>query len=151
MEIICWMQTPPPVCQLPQGLVMLPPSRTHTHTLHPTTHNLWCRLFCFPRCLIFCTEHSFVSHAPVSLCFPPFCACSCAVIHADSLSDLAGILRASCVRCTLFQSATWRSLKWNWSGGSKNPLRWLYRFTSVANQLFYCNRGAALMRGGLFW
>lgn len=33
----------------------------------------------------------------------------------------------------------------------KNPLRWLYRFTSVANQLFYCNRGAALMRGGLFW
>lgn len=63
MEIICWMQTAPPVCHLCQGLVMLPPpspANTHTHTpphhpqplvsplLFPTVSHLLHRaLFCF--------------------------------------------------------------------------------------------------------
>lgn len=85
-----------------------------------------------------------------SLRFPPFFFVP-AVVLSFKHSDLEGILRLSRVHCTLSKSPTWRSLIWNRAGGSKSPLWWLYRFTSVANQLFYCNRGAALMRRGLFW
>lgn len=49
------------------------------------------------------------------------------------------------------QPPTWRILLWNRSGGCKSLLWRLYRYTSVVNQLFYCNRGAALMWRGLFW
>lgn len=85
MEIICWMQTPPPVCQLPQGLVMLLPPLIHTHfTPPPATSDV----------------ASFVSHgvsssAQSTLLFhvhrlflspPPFYACSCSVIQTDTLT-----------------------------------------------------------------
>lgn len=98
MEIICWVQTPPPVCQLPQGLVTL---YRHTLTLHPTACNLWCRPFCFPRCLIFCTEHSFVSCTPL-LSVAPFFVLAVVLSFKQTLSELAGFLRPSPVHCTLF-------------------------------------------------
>lgn len=106
MEIICWMQPPPPVCQLPQGLVMLPP--LYSHTLHPTpTTSDVASLFCFPRYLIFCTE--------------PICH-----LNRHSHSSFEHLVSTA---------PTWSCLKWTWSSCSKNPLWWLYRFTSVANQL----------------
>lgn len=146
MEIICWMQTAPPVCHLCQGLVMPPPPPLQIYTHHPqplmspllfptVSHLLYRARFCFTY--------------TVSLRFPPFFGP--AVVLSFKHSDLEGILRPSRVHCTLSQTPTWRSLIRNRAGGSKNPLWWLYRFTSVANQLFYCNRGAALMRRGLFW
>lgn len=139
------MSAPPGSCDAAS-----PPLCIHTHTpphhpqplmsplLFPTVSHLLHRA-------LFCLTYT------VSFCFPPFFVLAVVLSFKQTLSDLAGIPQPSCVHCTLFQSPTWRSLKWNWSGGSKNPLWWLYRFTSVANQLFYCNRGAALMRRGLFW
>lgn len=55
----------------------------HTHT--ESTHNLWGRLFCFPWCLIFCTECSFVLCKPSLSVSPLFCAWSCSAIQTDTL------------------------------------------------------------------
>lgn len=54
----------------------------HTHT--PPT-NLWCPVFCFPRCLIICTEHSFVFMCAVSL-FCPFFFCLQLFCQSGSLT-----------------------------------------------------------------
>lgn len=85
------MQTPPPVCQAPPGscdAAPPPPNHPCMHTLHPTSRNLRCRLFCFPRCLIFCTEHSFVSRTPS---LSPFFFCLQLFCHSNrhSLTLLA--------------------------------------------------------------
>lgn len=150
--------TPPPVCQLPQGLVMLSPplthknththARTHTSPNHPqplmspllfptVSHLLHRALFCLTHTVSFC-RHASPPFSPLQL-----------VRHSNRHSDLAGILRLS---CPVYFVSLWRRLD---SGTAlvvvKNPQRRLCRFTSAANQLFYCNRGAALMRGGLFW
>lgn len=103
MEIICWTQTPPPVCQLSQGLVMLPPP-SHTPPRHPpplmspplfptVSHLLHRVLFCF-------------TYSTPSLF--PFSLPAVVLPFKQSPSDLAGITRTSCA--TLIQPPTWRSL-----------------------------------------
>lgn len=98
----------------------LPPtSLTHTHTLYPTAGNLRCRLYCFPRCLIFCTKHSFVLHAPSPPPFFFFTPLAVVLSFKCTPSDLACNVRRSCVHFTLFQSPILLGFVWYWSSGCK--------------------------------
>lgn len=110
------MQTPPPVCQLSQGLVMLPPC---THTQNPPTtfevasfvsHGVSSSA---QSALLFCVSRLFL--------FPPFSVLAVVLSFKQTLFDLAGILLLSHVHCTLCQSPTF-GIKWHRSGGCKNPL-----------------------------
>lgn len=156
MEIICWMQTPPLVCVLPWGLVMLS-SCTQTYTqihtyptplhhpqplmsplLFPTVSHLLHRAF-------FCFTYTVFFFFLFFFCLQLFC-------HSNRHSLTLQASHVHLVAIALYVI----SLPGIASSGTdlvlvKNLLWLLYRFTSLANQLFYCNRGAALMWRGLFW
>lgn len=140
MEIICQMQTSSPAHSGPTESCVAPPL-TQTHT-PPTTSDV----SPFVSHGVSSSVHSsllyFVRVFPVS----PLFLCLQLSCHSSTHSLT---LQASTTVSS--QPPTWRILLWNRPGGCKNLLWRLYRYTSVVNQLFYCNRGAALMWRGLFW
>lgn len=138
-NIISGTSGPTESCVAPPPVPPRPPTQTHTP---PTTSDV----SPFVSHGVSSSVHSsllyFVRVFPVS----PLFLCLQLSCHSSTHSLT---LQASTTVSS--QPPTWRILRWNRSGGCKNPVRRLYRYTSVVNQLFYCNRGAALMWRGLFW
>lgn len=142
---VLWRCPPPPTTVHTQTHTPhTPPHRPQpllSPLLFPTVSCLLHRaLFCFTSTLLF-----FFFFVSLSLRPQLFC-------HLSELPlTLKASLDLSCVRFAPFPypyltSSQVEAFWWQW-----NPPRWLYRYLSLANQHFYCNRCAALMWRVLFW